>query len=319
MASMAHPVFSLTTKPDVRELVYKNGNAEIKITPSYAGLPTVFDRDVLIYVISQLMAKKNRGEPIGPNVQFRAHDLLVTTNRPTNNLGYERLEAALTRLAGTFIKTTIRTGDVEDIKGFHLVEGFNYRRKGQLGSDRLGMMEVALPDWLFRAIEHAEVLPISRDYFRLRRAIDRRLYDIARKYCGAQKAWTIGLDKLQVLVGSKRARRNFVGAIREAVKSQHLPDYTIDMAGEKVTFRRRAGGVKPTELTVDTLDMLLSADALEKARAIASGKGWDFYALKGEFIGFMESAGKPNNISGAFLNFVKKKKAQPGYGQEDLF
>ena len=53
-------------------------------------------------------------------------------------------------------------------------------------AERLRYLEVTLCEWLFRAIESAEVLPISRDYFRLRRPLDRRLYELARKHCGQQ-------------------------------------------------------------------------------------------------------------------------------------
>ena len=37
-----------------------------------------------------------------------------------------------------------------------------------------------------RAIESNEVVTISNDYFRLRRPLERRLYEIGRKHCGGQ-------------------------------------------------------------------------------------------------------------------------------------
>jgi len=102
MASMEHPIFSLSTKPETRSLFYEHDDAKIEIIPSTRGLPTVFDKDILIYCISKLMHLKNAGKPIGPKVRLTTHDLLVSTNKRTNNLGYERL-------AGTVIKTTIET------------------------------------------------------------------------------------------------------------------------------------------------------------------------------------------------------------------
>ena len=65
MASMEHPLFSLATKPDMRHLEYRSGDNVLKIRPSGLGLPTIFDKDILIFTISQLMHRKNRGEPIG--------------------------------------------------------------------------------------------------------------------------------------------------------------------------------------------------------------------------------------------------------------
>jgi hypothetical protein len=52
MASMEHPVFSLSTKPDLNERRYENGRAFVKVTPSIKGLVTMHDRDIQIFCIS---------------------------------------------------------------------------------------------------------------------------------------------------------------------------------------------------------------------------------------------------------------------------
>jgi hypothetical protein len=62
-------------KPDMRHLEYRSGDNVLKIRPSGLGLPTIFDKDILIFTISQMMARKNRGEPIGDTVRFSARDL----------------------------------------------------------------------------------------------------------------------------------------------------------------------------------------------------------------------------------------------------
>ena len=95
IASMEHPIFSLSTKPDGRTLKYQHGDVGVEIIPSSVGLPTVFDKDILIYCISKLVAMRDAGEPIGRTVRLTTHDLLVNTNRPTNDLGYQRLAPAL--------------------------------------------------------------------------------------------------------------------------------------------------------------------------------------------------------------------------------
>ena len=64
MASMEHPIFSLATKPDTRVLRYEHRNVVVEIAPSVRGLATIYDKDILIYCISQLMAKKNAGETL---------------------------------------------------------------------------------------------------------------------------------------------------------------------------------------------------------------------------------------------------------------
>ena len=164
MATMEHPIYSLSTKPERRRLSYTNGECKLELIPSSLGLPTVFDKDIMIYCISKLMRMKNEGEEFGPVVRLSTHDMLVETNRPTNNLGYERLVPALNRLRGVVINTTIATGSERTTRGFGLIDEFEYNRKGSMHSERLRYLEIKLSDWIFRAIASAEVLPISRDY-----------------------------------------------------------------------------------------------------------------------------------------------------------
>lgn len=84
MASMEHPLFSLATQPDMRHLVYRSGENSLEIIPSGLGLPTIKDKDILIFCISQLMDRKNRGEAIGKRVRFSARELMIGTNRNTD-------------------------------------------------------------------------------------------------------------------------------------------------------------------------------------------------------------------------------------------
>ena len=62
---MEHPLFSLSTRPDRRILSYAHRGTEITITPSVKGRATIFDADILIFCISQLMAAINAGRAGG--------------------------------------------------------------------------------------------------------------------------------------------------------------------------------------------------------------------------------------------------------------
>ena len=170
MASMEHPIFSLSTKPEQRPLLYEHNGKRVEVVPSGKGLATVFDKDILIYCISKLVSMRDGGKEIGPCVRLTTHDMLVATNRPTNSVGYERLEPALDRLMGTFIKTSIVTGNKAETKAFGLIQSYDYSRKKHGIFERLQYLEVELSNWLFRGIQANEVLGISRDYFRLRLA-----------------------------------------------------------------------------------------------------------------------------------------------------
>jgi len=229
MASMEHPVFSLSTKADKRLRRYEHNGNYIEIKPSFLGLATVHDRDILIYCISQVIAALNAGRSVSRTVRFKAYDLLKTTNRVTDGRGYEGLLAALERLVGTQITTNIITGDEEITKGFGLIDSYEIVRKTRDG--RMQEVEIELSKWIFNAIRFKEVLAVSRNYFRLRKPLERRIYELARKHCGNQREWKISLDLLQKKCGSNSTLRGFRYLVKSIAEQDtehaHIPDYTI--------------------------------------------------------------------------------------------
>ena len=308
LASMEHPLFSLATKPDMRHLEYRNGDKRLKIVPSGVGLPTVFDKDILIFCVSQLMHKKNRGELIGKTVRFSAHELLIATNRKTGGVEYQRLESAFQRLIGTTFQTDIETGNRRETRFFSLIEsGSGFVMQGE-GKWRLDYCEVILSDWFMRALENNEVVTISQDYFRLRRPLERRIYEIARKHCGNQPKWHIGLEKLQAKTGSNAPLKKFRLNIRQIIANDHLPFYRMELNDDDlVIFRPRS------VVTEHVPDIRLPAWAEDKARPIAREKGWDYYALRSQWLSFAKAeaakGNPPKSPGGAFVAYCNKQPA----------
>jgi plasmid replication initiation protein len=52
-------------------------------------------------------------------------------------------------------------------------------------------VEIRPSDWVFNAIRAKEVLTLHRDYFRLRKPLERRMYELVRKHCEQQATWSI--------------------------------------------------------------------------------------------------------------------------------
>ncbi len=306
MASMEHPLFSLATKPDMRHLVYNSGKTILKIEPSGRGLPTIFDKDILIFCISQLMHRKNQGQPIGKRVRFSAHEMFVATNRRTDGDSYPRLEQAFIRLSGTRFVTNVRTGGKVETRVFGLVEEGGFVRKED--SLRIDYCEVVLSDWMMRAIEAAEVVTISPDYFRLRRPLERRLYEIARKHCGNQDLWQIGLEKLQAKTGSNAPLKKFRLNMRQIIEQNHMPFYTFALSpDDMVSVRPRVDTAALYEARITLPDW-----AEEKARVIARDKGWDYHALRAQWLDYAatqtQKGNPPKNPAAAFIAYCKKQK-----------
>lgn len=240
-ASMEAPIFTLTTKPDLSTWSWKSkdGSRSVEVYPSVKGRATQHDKDVLIYVISQLTEGLNQDQPDARQrvIRFKVYDYLVTTNKTVSGDEYKRLRATMERLAGTRITTDIRTGGQRVQEGFGIIDSWSIIDKSP-NDERMIAVEITLSKWLFNAIQSHEVLTINRDYFRLRKPLERRLYELARKHCGQQAIWTIGLDLLREKCGSKMELKAFRRTLKEVIITNTLPDYRValDVNKDQVLF-----------------------------------------------------------------------------------
>lgn len=319
MASMAHPIFSLSTKPDHRIRRYENesGKSYLEVKPSADGLATIHDRDVLIYCISQIMAALNEGQRVSRTVRLKAYDLLKATNRVTDGRGYDGLRAALVRLQGTQIETNIVTGGEEQLDLFSIIDRARIVRETRDG--RMQEIEIQLSDWVFNAIQAHEVLTLHRNYFRLRKPLERRLYELGRKHCGKKAEWRISLPVLQRKCGSASTPREFRRLVSNIAKQDeahnHIPDYAIRIEDQMVVFRnRQLTEVIELEAPFETADVHLRPTSYEEARRMAPG--WDVYVLEAEWRAWMQDGGldAPKDADKAYLGFCRKwyeKRGQP--------
>lgn len=302
LASMEHPIFSLSTRPDQRILSYEHNGVAISITPSVKGRATIHDKDILIYCISQIMAALNAGQAIGRTVQLCAHDLLVATNRDTGGDGYKRLRNAFERLAGTQITTNINAGDTEITSGFGLIESWQIVRKSRGG--RMISVMVTLSEWLYQAVLSKSVLTLSPEYFRLRKPLERRLYELVRKHCGHQPEWRVSMVTLHKKSGSAAPIRVFRAAIRRIIADRNFLGY--ELAEQPGDILRAT----PRQAVVDnahdlTSGPILSSTIVEEVRRLAPGM--DAYAIEARWRVFWQESGRPvlGNPDKVYLAWVR--------------
>ncbi len=245
--SMALPLFALRGG-DTKDILYDLGDTKISITPTSAGRATIHDKDLWIYAISKLMTAINEGKQPSRTIRFTVYDYLVTTNRGTSGRDYLQTHESLKRLKGTTISIESGSQETRDRKamGFGLIESFNIVEEKD---GRMIRLEMTLPNWLYRSIHPKGVLKISPDYFRIRKPLDRRIYEIARKFCGNQKEFRISLQNLYDRIGSKSTPRLFKFNLKTLVKVNDLPDYSIEFDDKKdmVTFINRSKIEAPSD------------------------------------------------------------------------
>ncbi len=232
--SMEHPVFSISKRRDTSIFRYEHRDVMVEVVPSALGRATQTDKDILIYCASHVVEAANKGRPTGPVVQLTPHDLLVTCQRGTGGRSYELLLEALKRLSGTRLTTQIKGKSGRTAKGSGLINDWEIVEKGPDGG--LGAIRIELADWFYKSLLGKEVLTLNPAYFQLTSPLDRRLYELARKHCGKQKSWRVGLAVLHKKTGAQSSLREFK---RKLTQRACILDYNVDLVADEVLFTPR--------------------------------------------------------------------------------
>ena len=331
--SMQYPLFSLSVKKDLKPFEYRNqrNGASLIIAPAEGeGRANIFDRDILIYVLSQLMAAQKQGRPIGRRVRVCAYDLLRATNRHTTGPAYKTLKSALRRLQYTRIETNIQNDGLTQWRLINFITDAQIIKEDSSG--RMIDVEIELGKWLLDAVERNNVLTLNPRYFRLRKPLQRRLYEIARKQCGSQREWKIGLDLLKERCGSTSTLKEFRRLVKAIIDEDReterlagldpkyledlLPDYRFHLEADIFTVRPRAEFTAVyQEREQRSLPFVapLSGSAIEKAREVAPG--WCPHELERRWRAWSGSKedGKPvRNREAAFVGFCRSVYEREG-------
>ncbi len=233
---MWRPFFALGKKHRFEPIIYENGDVKIEVigTTKY-GIATIFDEDILMWFVSQIREKRNRGEPTSPKISFTPYECLQGMRRNTGGTEYKLLKDGLKRLHTTSIETTIRRRDQISLAdgetqileaGFHWLEAYGFNLTEHKGKEVIKGITVVLPNWLYQAaIRQKQVLTYHENYLLLTSGYDRALYKIARKHTGRQKYYSLSMLQLYEKTGSDAVFSHFCRDIRKRVELNRLPDY----------------------------------------------------------------------------------------------
>ena len=313
---LEHPFFGLSKRPMQNTRTYEDGRGNwLKLYPGPDGLPTVCDQDVLIYCCTKLTAERERGKAVERRVRLTSIDMLQFSNRRTDGRAYDELELALNRLSMLRMKARIESSEYVHTNIFGVIDGASMTRKRDR-KDRPGALlgcEIILSDWLLDTIKANNILTLHPNYFRLRRPLDRRLYQIGRKHCGlsADRSWEIGLKKLHARSGSvaslwefRRLVKDFAGRWR----GRQFLDYEVDFDPTRDIATFTALPPVPDDPRFrPVIEGRPSPAAMEKARGLAPG--YDPYAILSDWIAWRRDRPVPRRPDAAFLGFVRKWQA----------
>ena len=310
---LEHPLFTLSKKPDMNIKKYTAPNGDyVEFAPSAYGLANIYDKDILIFVVSQLMHKINSGGEPNQEVAFSAYDLLVATNKGTGGLQYETLKKSLNRLSGTRITTSLKSGNNQSTKGFGIIDSWEIIQEGFDG--RMEGLKVKLSDWMYGGVLNAEVLTLSRDYFLISSPLEKRIYELCRKHCGNQDGWQISIDKLHLKSGSQSKLPRFKHALKKVCADGNIPDYKLSVIDDLFIVQPKVKRKKKTE----GIPKQLKPQTIENAKKILNGKH-DVYGLQTEYLEWVKNKEHPKKgYDAGFIGFCKKRMPKEEF-QDDLF
>ncbi|MFC3323586.1 replication initiator protein A [Mesorhizobium cantuariense] len=249
---MAYPFFSLSKTHRVAPIDFTAGNVTIRVeaVPDH-GMATIWDADILIWAASQIVEARDAGLRTSRLMAATPYEILMFVGRGKSLRDYQRLKAALDRLQSTTVSTTIR----QPAEGRR--HRFSWINEWQERMDRHGKpagIELIVPDWFYQAVlDDALVLTIDRAYFDLTGGLERWLYRLVRKHGGRQRdGWRFDFRHLHLKSGSLSPYKRFAFELRDIIRRQPLPGYTlfleVEMGGRTLlAFERIASCGRPVD------------------------------------------------------------------------
>jgi len=224
---MARNWFSLAKKKRTAPIEHRFGDNWVKITGDKKyGIATIWDNDIIIFVIAQYMDAVNNGIDVGRRFQFTGYEYFQFIGKKKfGGKGYADLWKSLERLHHTFVETNIR---MDEGRRHHSFNWLSEIKQLSDGSIHRGY-EIVIPEWLYQSVvEKKLVLTLDDGYFDIRSALERWLYLFARKSSGYQRSgWAEGLYSIYMKSGSMGTYAEFKRTVNKLVKRGNFLGYTI--------------------------------------------------------------------------------------------
>ena len=249
---MAYPFFSLAKSKRLAPIDFRAGSIAIRVeaVPEH-GMATIWDADVLIWAASQIVHARDAGLRTSCLMAATPYEILTFVGRGVGARDYQRLKAGLDRLQSTTVATSIRQLAERRRHRFSWIN--EWKETADPNGRALGI-ELILPDWFYAGVlEDALVLTIDRAYFSLTGGLERWLYRIVRKHGGRQDyGWSFDFCHLHAKSGSLSSLKHFAYDIRDIVRRQPLPGYSL-------TIERSLSGAERLSFKPSSIDPLAEA------------------------------------------------------------
>jgi len=250
---MAFNFFSLTREHQTSLPTYDDGKYRIEVKGTEDGVATIWDKELLIYLISLMQERMNRSEKLSRTFRFTGNDFFRITGTKPNGNAYDRIVASLDRLQSTKIRTNLLDDDGKggQTAQFSWIDDFDITwRETRTGEKVMKSVKVELGSRVYNAIlRNKRILTYDSKYFQLK-PLEKRLYEIARAHVGEQPGIRMNIEKLRLRVGIQNDLRRFKSSLQAISKRKiQLPGYALSLVDPRIKRALDGKAPKPTGRT----------------------------------------------------------------------
>ncbi|OWY38942.1 hypothetical protein CEK28_10460 [Xenophilus sp. AP218F] len=224
--SLELPLFALSSRDSAERWQWQNrdGSRSLQVWNEQRGgrRAHLYDRELLLYFCSQLcghfFGKSHAGRSLPSSLRFGISAFLRETGKDGGGKSYQAVFESLQRLSQTRFQYQQQG---KPVVTHALLQSWSKEEGGKIRAE--------MAPWLLEAIRARHVLSVDPAYLRLRKPLARRLYELARKHCGHQPEWRIGLDSLHLKCGSSSSRREFRRMLKALLATEVFPGYQLGL------------------------------------------------------------------------------------------
>lgn len=246
-----HNLFSLSNRPRQNPIrhVVQQGDLKTRITvrnDAGMGVATVFDQDVLLFLVSVLVKERDETNYISSRPEFSPSDYFHFKGiKKASGKDHQNFFDALQRLQNTFVEVSLEGTDPPRKTGNrHII--WNWISYIDLitneNKTKVIAYRVEVPQAIVDAISKNQFLTVDRSYFKITSPIQRFLYLYARKAVGRKREWTESISSLYKKTATEDKLAKFKWTLKklEGVQLGAEPwVYTLKVDGDNVTFYGR--------------------------------------------------------------------------------
>ena len=195
------------------------------------GIATIYDHDILIFIVSAYVAAINSGRPTSPTMLFTGYELdrflrPFSKSRP-DRLFYERVWASLQRLHTTHVHVRLPTSESQ----FYWLPHITRTRRRISPDERTGYVVALDPALYAMATNVQNSLTLDHGYFSLTSPLARFVYLWARKSIGYRPTveWSESVDRIYSKSASLEHPRKFLARLRRTVADARIPGYELSL------------------------------------------------------------------------------------------